>query len=207
MAKSSRSSYHHGDLKAALAEQAWLLAREHGPAKVSLREVTRAAGVSVNAAYRHFADRDALMFTVTTRAQGECARTMEALGATDAGSGVERLRAVGLGYIAFARKDPGLFEAAFSEPVNLDHSAHPYAAGDSGMTPFTLLGAALDQMVAEGSLAESARPGAEVCAWSAVHGFAWLVVRGPFRQVPDEVLDALAARTVQMAIEGLRSEG
>ncbi|MDQ6716487.1 MAG: TetR/AcrR family transcriptional regulator, partial [Actinomycetota bacterium] len=55
------SRYHHGDLRRALVLAATSLARAGGPDAVVLREVTRQVGVSANAAYRHFADRDALL--------------------------------------------------------------------------------------------------------------------------------------------------
>ena len=56
-----RKPYHHGSLRSALIEASIALAREGGPDRVILREAARAAGVSHSAAYRHFADRDALL--------------------------------------------------------------------------------------------------------------------------------------------------
>ncbi len=55
-----RDTYRHGDLSRALVEAGVELARAGGPAAVALRAATRRAGVSPNAAYRHFADRRAL---------------------------------------------------------------------------------------------------------------------------------------------------
>ena len=47
------------------------LARSGGPDAVVLREVTRMVGVVPNAAYRHFADRDALLAAVRAQAVAE----------------------------------------------------------------------------------------------------------------------------------------
>ena len=52
-----RATYRHGDLRQALLDAGLAMAREGGPDAVVLREATRRAGVSPNAAYRHFADR------------------------------------------------------------------------------------------------------------------------------------------------------
>jgi AcrR family transcriptional regulator len=62
-------AYHHGDLRRALIDEGLTLARTGGPVAVTLREATRAVGVSPNAAYRHFADRDTLVHAVAREAQ------------------------------------------------------------------------------------------------------------------------------------------
>ena len=58
------ATYHHGNLREALLEHAVELARVGGPDAVVLRDVQRAAGVSNSAAYRHYADRRALLTAV-----------------------------------------------------------------------------------------------------------------------------------------------
>ena len=54
-------SYHHGNLKQALLEASLNLIREVGPGAFTLREVARRAGVSHNAPYRHFRDKEELL--------------------------------------------------------------------------------------------------------------------------------------------------
>src|SRR3954466_234959 len=73
-----RSTYRHGDLRRALLEAGIELARAGGPEAVVLREATRRVGVAPNAAYRHFADRDALLAAVCQAGLRELARRMEA---------------------------------------------------------------------------------------------------------------------------------
>ena len=55
------SEYHHGDLPAALRAAAVDLIQERGPAKFSLREVARRAGVSYAAPSHHFGDARGLL--------------------------------------------------------------------------------------------------------------------------------------------------
>src|SRR3989475_12236049 len=74
----SRESYHHGDLRQALVEAGLALAREGGPQAIVLREATRRAGVAPNAAYRHFANRQALFDAVRAAALGALAAAIEA---------------------------------------------------------------------------------------------------------------------------------
>src|SRR3954447_26189001 len=92
------------------------MARTGGPDAVVLREATRMVGVVPNAAYRHFADRDALLAAVRDEAVRELARRM-ADGMNQVRPGAHtptgarlRMRAVGEAYLDFARREPGLFD-------------------------------------------------------------------------------------------------
>lgn len=200
--------YHHGDLRHALIEAGLEMARAGGPESVVLRAATRQAGVTANAAYRHFADRDALLHEVCTRAQSAVARAIEAeldqIDAADpAGRARARFRAVGIGYVRFARAEPGLFRTAFFFPEDLRRSQSREGAGDSGRNPFQLLSDALDEMGAAGLMDADARRGAEFVAWSAVHGLAILAISGPLRATPGDRIDALMAKLVVTIEKGL----
>ncbi|MEW2220846.1 TetR-like C-terminal domain-containing protein [Streptomyces sp. NPDC006990] len=195
--KPKRDTYRHGNLRNALLEAALELARQGGPQAVVLRAATRQAGVVPNAAYRHFADRDALLHAVSQAAMARVARTMEAEQAAVPPSedpeavARARFRAVGTGYLRFAQEEPGLFRTAFHVPGDMTHAAAGTAAGATGKTPFELLGEALDSLVDAGLLAADRRPGAEFLAWSAVHGLAVLLIDGPLRGLhPTQVQDA-----------------
>lgn len=206
-AGSPRQHYHHGDLRHALLSAGIDLAREGGPDAVVLREATRRVGVSPNAAYRHFADRDALLNAVSDAALAAVATSIEEIvdsipaGDPDAVARAQ-LRAVGTGYVSFALDNPGLFHAAFFVPANLETSSSPAKAGPSGRTPLDLLSVALDQLVASGIMPVERRPQAEFLAWSAVHGFSMLVLDGPLRALPREQVDAVAQRVIDMVEAG-----
>ena len=198
----ARSTYRHGDLRNALIEAGLRLAAGGGPSAVVLREATRQAGVSPNAAYRHFADREHLLAAVSVRCLAFVAsEIMKELAehATDDDIG-SQLDAVGRAYVRFALLEPGLFRTAFS--VHVDPEAGR-GAEDGGPGPFGLLLEVLDRAVVAGVLPPDRRPGAEVAAWSAVHGLAVLLLDGPLRSVPAEARDALIERTVTTVRTGL----
>lgn len=204
-----RATYRHGDLRRALLAAGVDLARVGGPTAVVLREATRRAGVSPNAAYRHFADRAALLGAVCDAAQSALATAIEA--EQDAlpahGDRVRdaraRFQAVGTGYIRFARAEPGLFRTAFAVPDNLDASGSAARAGGTGRTPFQLLADALDGLVEAGVLPATRRQGAEFLAWAAVHGLATLLIDGPLRGLDNDQAEQLSQRLVLMVNEGL----
>ena len=181
-----KKSYHHGALHSALVQASIALAREGGPDRVILREAARAAGVSHSAAYRHFADREALLAEVSRFARSELAAEMRRRvnRTTDAR---RRLRAVGTAYIQFALTEPGLFRTAFtSHPATfVDGENNRAIEGDdqkntnADAEPFEVLGQVLDEAQAAGLLDPRRRPGAEIAVWSAVHGLASLLLDGP----------------------------
>lgn len=205
----ARSTYRHGDLRRALLEAGVELARAGGPEAVVLREATRRAGVVPNAAYRHFASRQALLQAVRAAALAAVATAMEAeLAAlkTDgdpADAARAAVRAIGAGYLRFAQTETGLFRTAFGAPVDVEDAPAEAKGGRSGLNPFELLGAALDRLVAAGALPPERRPGAEFLAWSAVHGLALLIIDGPLRGMPREQTDALGQQLLAMVEKGL----
>ncbi|MGS2805814.1 TetR/AcrR family transcriptional regulator [Nocardia sp. MW-W600-9] len=188
-------AYHHGDLAAALIEAGLELTRTGGPDALTIREVTRRVGVTPNAAYRHFPDRQALLRAVSAAIEAAMATGM----ATDRGLATPRdsLRAVGLGYVDFALAEPGWFAVAF------------FGAGDTSpesvldSPAYLALADALDMMVHIGDLAPAARPAATWSCWSTVHGFAELALRGPLRHLDRAELWRLAEQAVDTIVAGL----
>ncbi|BBK44312.1 TetR family transcriptional regulator [Allostella vacuolata] len=204
----ARGTYRHGDLQRALLDAGIALARAGGPEAVVLREATRRAGVVPNAAYRHFASRHDLLRAVRASALASLAAAMEAelaalpADADPATDARGRVRAVGIGYLRFARAEPGLFRAAFTISPD-DWPAVAVPRPEDGRHPCQLLGAALDRMVEAGLLAADRRPGAEFVAWSAVHGLATLLIAGPLSRLDPAAADRVGDRLLEMVEKGL----
>src|ERR1700681_2722330 len=107
-----RKPYHHGHLEETLLKTAIQLIGEVGPAGFTLREVARRAGVSHNAPYRHFADREKLLAAVAPQGFRELNRAM--LDAVrQQRSRVGRLKRAGLAYVEFALRRPEHFTIMF----------------------------------------------------------------------------------------------
>lgn len=193
--------YHHGNLRGALVDAAVDVVREGGPDALALRELARRVGVSHAAAYRHFADREALVAVVAEQAlQTFVARIHQRLATIDESDPVTRARRrlveIGVAYVAFALTESGLFRLLFT--------AYPEApdgkGGSAGEDPYAMLNEALDDLVAVGYLDERDRGGADVTCWAAVHGFSVLVVEGPLRGLQPDERDA-ALSTLLLGID------
>jgi AcrR family transcriptional regulator len=115
--------YHHGDLKAALIDEAVELITERGVRRFSVAELSRRLGVTVAAPYRHFANRDELLAAVAVRALHAFEKALSARSSqTDPPE--QRLAAMAAGYVRFAAEQPALFGVVFG--VGLDKKGrHP----------------------------------------------------------------------------------
>ncbi|HWJ10479.1 MAG TPA: TetR/AcrR family transcriptional regulator [Nocardioides sp.] len=204
MTTSSRTSYHHGDLRNALVRAAAELAATGGPDAVTIRGAAREVGVTPTAAYRHFANHSDLLEAARTLAMdGMVAAMAEFLqrvpdGGDAVARAVERLESTGRGYIRFALEEPGIFRTCFTGQLRF-----PSAAPMTDPAPYVLLGEMLDELVAVGYLAPEDRPGAEAGPWAAVHGLAMLLIDGPLRELDAEEREAAIARTLEMTTRGL----
>ncbi|MEU6237484.1 TetR/AcrR family transcriptional regulator [Kitasatospora sp. NPDC047058] len=183
-------TYHHGNLREALVTAGVALARAGGPEAVVLRAAGREAGVSHNAAYRHFASHEDLLAAVAARCMDRLGllmirRTAEVAPAEPGPLAWARLEAVGRAYIDFALTEHGWFRTAFCGATP-DPGRHPAVRPEPGTDPYLLLAARLDELVDAGALPSERRPGAEYGAWSAVHGLAHLLTDGPLHDLPPD---------------------
>ena len=170
--------YHHGNLQEALLQSAIRLIAEVGPTAFTLREVARQAGVSHNAPYRHFHDKDALLAAVATQGYGELTDAMlEA--ASRASNVLDRLKQAGLAYVSFALRRPEHFTVMFDAPFS--RQTHPEAA-DAAERAFSVL-VSLVKSCLEKKLMSGDLPDLALLAWSMVHGIAKLAITGrlPYR--------------------------
>jgi len=196
--------YHHGNLRPVLVDTAVELARTTGPDGVVLREVARRAGVSHNAAYRHFDDRAALLAEVADRAMADLEQAMrariDAVTASDPTARTnERLRETGRAYVDFALREPGLFAVAFSTA----HGTDVHREVERIVGPYAVLNGVLDELVECGAVSVARRRGADVACWAMVHGFASLHVDGPLQEVPAEMRDALLETVLDVVHRGI----
>jgi AcrR family transcriptional regulator len=99
-----------------LLEAAGVLLDLGGVEAVTLREVGARSGVSRSAAYRHFADKDALLAVLATNALSELGDALEVLAASG-DPPEESLRSGLLSLIAIGRTRPHLYRLMFTPPA------------------------------------------------------------------------------------------
>src|ERR1700682_173432 len=184
----SKATYHHGDLRAALVRAAMELLEESGETALSLRAVARCAGVSPAAPYRHYADREALVSAIAAVGYRELAERLAA--AHPSPSTTEELARVAVAYVQFALERPALFRIMFGEPCDGDNDEREAAT------------AAVTHYVR--AIVERTFPHADVEAlataiWALVHGLALLHLDGKL----DASSPSVIAERVTAAIRAL----
>jgi AcrR family transcriptional regulator len=104
-------------LRTALLDAARDLLLELGDqSKLSVRAVTARAGVTPNALYLHFADKEALLRAVMTAGYKEF-RTVLQAAIPETSDPIEQLRAYGCAYLEFAAQRPGLYRVLFMTTI------------------------------------------------------------------------------------------
>lgn len=205
---SDSAAYHHGNLRQALLD-AGLALLEAGaagePGELSLRELARRVGVSANASYRHFADKDALLMALA-------AEGFRRMGAAQARAALTerqpklRHRAAGKAYIRFARDNPALFRLMFGR-FSASHRSEELS--EAGGAAFEALRAG----VAQARGLPPGDPGVMVAAmhsWALVHGLSLLLLDGQIDRLgedPDTLIEAILEQAAESAPAPNRGKG
>jgi AcrR family transcriptional regulator len=184
-ARKPARSYHHGDLRRALVEEAARTIAARGIDALTLREVGRRLGVSRTALYRHFSDKSALLAAVAR--EGFQRFRQDLVDAWEsAGKGRAGFDAMGIAYVRFAVTNPAHYRVMFGGFRDL-------CAKDAGLeadaaAAFQALVDALASVEPSRSpdyLHQLAR-----YVWATVHGIAMLGIDGQLGPDP-QAADAL----------------
>lgn len=171
----TRATYHHGALREALLDASLQLIEAEGIGAVSLRRVAREAGVSPGAPYHHFADRAALLASLSARGYQLVTDDFAAARAT-AGSPVQALTAIIRAYVGFAQRQPAYFRLMF-RPELWDPAKHPETKAAMHAASWHLEEAVRD-CVATGVIPPERSDALELAVWSLGHGLASLWLDG-----------------------------
>ena len=194
-------SYHHGDLRRALIQQALHTILTQGIDRLTLREVGARLGVSRTALYRHFADKSALLAAVAR--EGFRTLRLQLVEAwTSHGGGVAGFEAMGRAYVQFALTHPSHYRVMFGGSV--DASTHDAELAEEAAGAFQAL---VDALVAQqqSSLVRADDPlQLARFVWATVHGVALLLIDG---RIPDShgQADALIAYAIARIRTGIEA--
>jgi len=172
---STSRAYHHGDLRATLLETTRALIAEVGVEGLSLREVSRLAGVSHAAAYNHFRDKASLVRAVVDAAFVRFAKEL-ARARSSTSDPFEALQRIGVAYVRFAYRNAAEFRIMFRP--ELCGFLSPDVPNDND-DAYRVLVEAVRTCQTSGAIAPGPSEPLVLVAWSMVHGLSSLIVDGP----------------------------
>ena len=163
------------DLRQKVLKASVALIEAGGLDRLSMREAARKAGVSHQAPYHHFGDREAILAAIATEGFGMLQQELSRSLDKHAASQRAALEAVAKTYVDFALRHPGYFRVMFrSDAVPIE--SYPQAL-DNADAAFGVLVQAIDRSFA-GEPPEARRNLAFAC-WAFTHGLATLLLDGP----------------------------
>lgn len=167
-----------------------------GPDDVSLREVARAAGVSHQAPYHYFKDREGLFAAI-------CGEGFAALADALTAASVNSAESMFVSYVRFARTHTGHFRVMFRRDIcNLENYPTALAEADRA---FGMLTDLVVKVIRPGATVDDIRLTATYM-WSTAHGLATLLLDGPLEKkigaIPD--VDEFVVNLARVAARALQ---
>lgn len=183
----SKRSYHHGNLRVALMEEALRVIEAEGPGALNLRDLARRLGVSHAAPAYHFADKTALLTAIAAEGYQRLSDRLEE-------AANQGFLETGLAYSGFAIAHPGYVRVMFEPSLyREDDPAVREARRRSAEWLFKSAGGLVDE--------DARRIG--LAGWCLMHGFAMLWLQGNLREA-GEGPEAAARNIASVAFGGRR---
>lgn len=182
---STKSGYHHGDLRATLVLAAQEMLESGTGEPFSLRALARQAGVSTAAPYRHFADREALESALAVHGLRELMSDLSA--DTPTPTSAAEVGELAVAYVRFAQRRPALFRLMFGQACDDQDDQRVRAAG----ALHDYLAAVMAEVFPQSDPVALATAG-----WSLAHGLAFLHLDGKLANTDQAVIDERVRSTV-----------
>ena len=196
MAKAT--SYHHGNLRTALLDQAEQMVATMGTENLSLRELARLAGVSHAAPRAHFDSKDDLLDAVAQRGFDQLHAELTTARANGADFD-EQVQSVAGAYVRFAIKNSTLLELMFS----VARQRPATEVGVSESRAYSVFAEMLTQGQRDGLIVSGTPDEVGLPFFAAIHGIAVLLAGG---SVPSGDPESVTAHTIRAALRGIQPE-
>ena len=199
-----KNSYHHGDLRQKIIDEALAWIERENIVSLSLRGIARRLGVSHNAPYRHFPDKESLLVAIAEigfqQLHQALQQTLDTLG-DKFENHQQRLEAIGVAYIRYAVENQTYYRVMFSDR-QLICEKYPELDRISEQAFMVLLNVIEAGQEAKVFIAEDSRQLARVC-WSLTHGVSMLAIDNQLTiSDSDDILELarIATKTVSRGL-------
>lgn len=197
-------NYHHGNLRNELLDGAYAMLAEEGIQNLSLRKVASRIGVSHNAPYQHFPDREALIAALSERGFRQLIECIDdSLNQTRHQSTIDRILAVAHSYVQFMSEHPAYLEVMFGP---YPHQNYPELSAVA-RTSFDRLVSLVESGQASGEIKTMNPREIAGTLWMTLHGVSTLFRPGkiPRELVAQRESPQLAAAFIRIVCDGIRA--
>ncbi|WP_163506236.1 TetR/AcrR family transcriptional regulator [Fodinicola acaciae] len=195
------STYHHGNLRAALIQAARELLADGRDSDPSLREVARKAGVSHAAPYRHFASFEELREEVAAAVMRDLATSIRAAAKKSGDDPEKALRAAAAAYVRYQLTHPG--EAKQFIERNYADVPPDSPALAAGTDALTALGEILHGGQQAGVFVDAEIDVLVKTCWALVHGLHMFVTMGKLERVSPNKASQLIEPYLDLLLSGI----
>ncbi len=171
-------TYHHGDLRAALIDEALTMIRADEAHLIGFRELARRLDVSRTAPYRHFESVEALLSAVAEEGYELFLERLKKVNQTQGYTDAQRFVELGIAYVEFAREHPAHYRLIF-DPRFFAEDGYPKIK-DLAAKAFSELQKTSAQCLPPQANASEKQLVAQL-SWSCVHGISSLLMNGQMR--------------------------
>lgn len=175
-AEKKSKSYHHGNLRETLISAALELISLKGMKALTLREIAKRANVSHSAPYRHFKDKEAILFAVAKEGFDMLVRETRTRFENFSDDPLGQFLESGMTYIDFAIRQPSHFRVMFG--LGESSSEIPPDLAESSKQSFMILYESIVHCQEKGIIKPGDPLEFSISAWSIVHGYAMLHLEG-----------------------------
>jgi len=172
--QNQKPTYHHGDLKKALIDATLTLLQEEGYQSLSLRKISKIAGVSQSAPYRHYEDVESLIADVAREGFKLLTGNLEKVRRKFTKFPLLQFRESGVSYVNFALKNPDLFQIMYGNQIQ-NHSKFNTLIASEEET-FQVLIDIISDCQRAGIIETKNVQKTSMAAWTMVHGIAVLLL-------------------------------
>lgn len=189
----SKPAYHHGDLKNALIQAGIDIVAAEGVYGLTLRKTARRAGVSHNAPYAHFADKQALIAAIALEGHLKIHALIEKVIERHPDDPLKQLVNLAWAYVQFGLASPAHYKITFSGLIENEKNYPSFV--DVSQHSLQLLQRIVADCQEAGRFNSPGQPVEllAVSAWSLIHGLVSLVIEG---QVPGRIRRSYPPKTM-----------
>ena len=198
---SKKDTYHHGDLRQQIIDEALTWVERENIVSLSLRGIARRLGVSHNAPYRHFPDKESLLVAIAETGFRQLCRALQQALECNSEDPQKRLEAIGVAYIRYAVANSAYYRVMFSDR-QLICGQYPELEQISQAAFTVLLDAIEAGQKSQVFIPQDPLQLARIC-WSMTHGVSMLAIDKQFSLSDDGELLDLAQMATATVSRGL----